>query len=348
MSRSYFKYFFPSWVHHFFKGRPPQQDLQEPALVPFFGSSIPRTFCSPFLSEGKNDIPQVKPRRPSPPRDPRDLGQLGTRLPLELIQEILNESCHTSQSTYLDVLLLSRAFYAFARIQCFPRIVRLQTTKQSHSFARCLENNPVFRPLVLHLWLNGPTNPSDMTPSQHQVLRNATALRSLACPSHILIYLAAWLELVRDRTLAHPHLTELTLLDNLHLQEPNKYKLFSKQITHLSVLEPRQPSAVRTFPWAMFPALQAYSCEVYIMDLHRHYSTLPLDLTPGQISSELGYLDGCPHDVRVAVTLGHPSLKEVKQVTLTSLHSCVVRVGTLAYYQWWIDRAVGGEGVWGN
>ena len=301
-----------------------------------------------------------------------------TFLPAEILLEIASFACADTQSTYRALLLVSRRLNLLVKFNCLHFVpVRLQCNSHIENFRLLLESYPDLVPRVRHLWINTPprmtaTNAGlnwEDGPSSPavQVARLCTNIITLSCSTPALHYVnfgsspnvttprslsseARWGS-VQDSTFKHTKLRELTLLNNFFnwsffYNDDHRAAVTSTvshlftQLTHLTLLEPMG----QDFPVKKFTSLQYFSSEIYPSSAKSNTLDTWVAVTNSRVHVLLAPL---PVDVRITLTIHHTKINRKEEIEMSdSGRSCMVRVGKPTHFQWWADRARGGDGVW--
>lgn len=126
------------------------------------------------------------------------LGPFISRLPTELLLEILLGLCASSQREYATLLLVSRTLRDICRLTCLPVIsVVLETPEKAAQFAEYLTADEDVAPLVRRLWI---------VEGYPGVVSKCTNLVALACEGLDL------LQITSCDTFQHRHLVDLTFM----------------------------------------------------------------------------------------------------------------------------------------
>lgn len=300
-----------------------------------------------------------------------------TLLPTEILLEIASFACADSQSTYRALLLVSRRLNLLVKFDCLPFVpVRLQCNSHIENFRLLLVSYPDLVPRVRHLWMNTPprmtaTNAGltwEDSPSSPavRVARLCTNIVTLSCSTPVLhyVYFGSSMNISvprllsseggwgsnQDSTFKHTKLRELTLLNNFFnwsfffnddrgAVKTTVSHLFT-QLTHLTLLEP----IGQDFPVKRFTSLQCFSAEIYPPSPTSNTLDTWVAVTNSRVHVLLAPL---PEDVRITLTIHHTKVYRKEEIDMSnSGRFCMVRVGKPTYFQWWADRARGGDGVW--
>lgn len=339
---------------------------------------------SPPTSSTREPPPDRVPR-PSTPATPQVLEPVVrytgpdhfTLLPTEIVLEIASFACADSQSTYRALLLVSRRLNLLVKFDCLHFVpVRLQCSSQIENFRLLLGLYPDLVPRVRHLWINTPprmtaTNAGlnwEDGPSSPavRVARLCTNIVTLSCSTPVLHYVnfgsspnvtiprslsseRDWGS-VQDSTFKHTKLRELTLLNNffnwsffyhddLGAVTSTVSHLFT-QLTHLTLLEP----IGQDFPVKKFTSLQYFSSEIYPPSATSNTLDTWVAVTNSRVHVLLAPL---PEDARITLTIHHTKVNRKEEIEMSNgARFCMVRVGKPTHFQWWADRARGGDGVW--
>ena len=344
----------------------------------------PRRY-SPPTSSTRGPPPDCVPR-PSTPPAPQVLEPVVpytgpdrfTFLPTEILLEIASFACANSQSTYRALLLVSSRLNLLVKFDCLHFVpVRLQCNSHIENFCLLLESYPDLVPRVRHLWINTPPR---MTASNAgiswedgasspavRVARLCPNIVTLSCSTPVLHYvnfgsspnisMQRWVSsehgsggAIQDSTFKHTKLRELTLLNNFFnwsffynddrgAVNSTVSHLFT-QLTHLTLLEP----IGQDFPIKKFTSLQYFSAEIYPPSATSNTLDTWAAVTNFRLHVLLAPL---PEDVRISLTIHHTRVNRKEEIEMSdSGRFCMVHVGKPPYFQWWADRARGGDGVW--
>jgi hypothetical protein len=339
---------------------------------------------SPPTSSTRGPPPDCVPR-PSTPPAPQVLEPVVpytgpdhfTFLPTEILLEIASFACADSQSAYRALLLVSRRLNLVVKFDCLHFVpVRLQCNSHIEKFRLLLMLYPDLIPRVRHLWINTPprmtaTNAGltwEDGPSSPavRVARLCTNIVTLSCSTPVLHYVnfgsspniliprslsseCGWGS-VQDSTFKHTKLRELTLLNNFFnwsfffdddrgTVNSTVSHLFT-QLTHLTLLEP----IGQDFPVKKFTSLQYFSAEIYPPCSTSNTLDTGVAVTNSRIHVLLAPL---PEDVRITLIIYHTKINRKEEIEMSdSGRFFTVRVGKPTYFQWWADRARGGDGLW--
>ncbi|EKM79086.1 hypothetical protein AGABI1DRAFT_113707 [Agaricus bisporus var. burnettii JB137-S8] len=126
------------------------------------------------------------------------LGPYLSRLPTELVLEIVITYSSISQKDYASLLLTSRLLYDLCRLTCLPFVpIVLQTSLRTAQFADYLDIDDEIAPRVRRLWI---------MKDQHSIIPRCTNLTTLACDGHDLI------PTISSNDFYHTQLTNLTIM----------------------------------------------------------------------------------------------------------------------------------------
>ncbi|KAG2011886.1 hypothetical protein CC2G_011954 [Coprinopsis cinerea AmutBmut pab1-1] len=286
----------------------------------------------------------------------------GHDLPLELIIEIVALAGRTSHKSYRNTLLISKALTPLMERACLPHLpIRLESTSKILSFHKLLVARPDLAQRVGHLWIKGGTSRkrpklgySEPTPAtwrqfkasafeQLHIIHSCTNLVSLACSFPVMFLCFRF---TRDVFFHHDKLKELTLFENWDLwpcfavDPPVGGPHLFLQLTHLTIVDCVAPQ----FPAHLFPSLKYFAAELY--PVSRHHALAAFRSSKRDSEAPLHQdLRGLATNVNVMLHLGHNAELGVRRIVGDG-REWSVRAGALHHFEWWAQRAAGGEGEW--
>ncbi|EAU86149.2 hypothetical protein CC1G_03360 [Coprinopsis cinerea okayama7 len=226
--------------------------------------------------------------------------------------------------------------------------IRLQTEAQARAFLHYLTstNNSEQPPASRQRRYN----PYDTPPEeeymniQHDILRLTTNLETLACTGHNFLFLCEWKKAIEEGW--YSNLRELTLLDQNIYFPPQSWP-FTKQITHLALLDPGIITTMGSLD-EPFPSLQGLAFEFFSPNSRPATTCLP-----GEIPHRLEtlYHAKCVWLSKICEKFTIMTVPEKyahqchHDMILSDGRTCVVRAGRPEYFKWWAERTRGCDGI---